>query len=102
MRIFRWLMALLPLAAFVAPAQSATISNEDVHLQYDYSEFYAVTNNREFEVVVRGNPTSLPQPQFKARLMQLLGQAMRNTRTIPTTNPAVRTQHSNYRLVLVF
>jgi hypothetical protein len=102
MRIVATALAGCVLVSAAAPAPAATITNEDVHLQYDYSEFYAVANNREFEVVVRGNPTTLPQPQFEARLMQLLGQAMRTTRTIPTTNPAVRTQHSNYRLVLVF
>jgi hypothetical protein len=90
------------LLAPLAPVSAATITNEDVHIQYDYSEFYAVAGGKEFEVVVRGNPTTLPQPQFEAKLMQMLTQAMRTTRTIPTTNPAVRTQHPSYRLVLVF
>jgi hypothetical protein len=96
------LMGACAVAAIPQAAPAAIITNEEVHIQYDHSEFYAVAGGKEFEVVVRGNPTSVPQPQFEARLMQLLTQAMRSTRTLPTANPAVRTQHPSYRLVLVF
>ncbi len=89
-------------AAPSLPAAAAIITNEDVHLQYDYSEFYAVAGGKEFEVVLRGNPTNVPQAQFEAKLMQLLTQAMRTTNTRPTATPTVRTRHPNYRLVLVF
>lgn len=102
MRILPLLAAGLLLSAPIVGARAAIITNEDVHLQYDYSEFYAVAGGKEFEVVVRGNPTSVPQPQFEARLMQLLTQSMRSSDTHPTTSPAVRTRSPNYRLVLVF
>ena len=84
------------------PAPAAIITNEDVHLQYDYSEFYAIAGNREFEVVVRGNPTNVPQEQFEARLMQILAQAFRTTRTLPVTHPVTPGVRPHYRLVLVF
>jgi len=84
------------------PVPGATITNEDVHIQYDYSEFYAIAGGKEFEVVVRGNPTNLPQPEFEARLMQVLAQAFRTTRTIPVNHPVAPGARPHYRLVLAF
>lgn len=102
MRILPLALSAVLAASILVPARAAIITNEDVHLQYDYSEFYAIAGNREFEVVVRGNPTTMPQAQFEAKLLQLLTQAMRTTRTIPVTAPVTPGVRPHYRLVLVF
>lgn len=98
-------VALLAIVATAIPclASAAIISNEEVHIQYDYHEFFAAADGKEFKVVVRGNPTSLPQAEFEQRLMQVLQKNLTvGPRTTFTTTPANTTARPDYHLALVF
>lgn len=96
------LSALAVLAALALPgaASAATITDEYVFHQYDPGEVRAMTQDRDFPVVVIGNPTTAPQTVFESRLMQILRQDLQGLRTRPTTMPVA--DNWGYRLVLMF
>ncbi len=102
----RWQTASVILAALCALAGCAgagAIAGTDYAPQYDYGEFYAVTNNRTFRVIVSGNPfPDIPQDQMERRLLPVM-QANKPqpnltfTYAVPAEEP-----HPDYRVVLVF
>jgi hypothetical protein len=80
----------LLLLAACASSSSPVVGGTDYAPQYDFSEFYAATNNKTFRVVVAGNPFPQMAPQeMQQRLLPVM-QANR-----PRPRP-------DYRLVLVF
>ena len=81
MRPFRVALAML-LTALVgactgglAPVNvsGVTLGGDNYAPQYDFSEFWAATDNRTFRVVFAGNPfPSLPVEQVKQRLLPVM------------------------------
>src|SRR5262245_58341789 len=71
--------------------------------QYSWSEFYAVTDGRNFQVIVSGNPfPALTEAEFKRRLLPVMqANKPRPTRTF-TYEPPPELPRPYYRLVLVF
>jgi hypothetical protein len=95
MRLARGIAAAL-FALIVAPAAglSAVIGGYYYAPQYDYREFFAATDGRQFQVVLAGNPFPGIDPAVVARDLLPMMQAAK-PRPALTTRP-------DYRLVLVF
>jgi len=84
-------------------AGSGVVSGTDYAPQYDFSEFYAATNGRTFQVIVAGNPfPGLAAAEVRQRLLPIM-QANKPpsdltfTYAVPPEPP-----HPHYRVVLVF
>ncbi len=52
--------ALLAVAAIPAAAYAAVIGGTYYAVQYDYREFFAATDGKNFQVVLRGIPSPAP------------------------------------------
>ena len=80
-----------------------TLGGDNYAPQYDFSEFWAATDNRPFRVVFAGNPfPSLPVEEVKQRLLPVMqANKPRPNLTFTYAQPAVE-QQPDYRLVLVF
>jgi hypothetical protein len=98
--------AALLAASLLAACSSSTspvIGGADYAPQYDFSEFYAATNNRTFRVIIAGNPfPQLSQPEMQRRLLPVMQAnrprpALTFTYDVPAELP-----RPDYRLVLVF
>lgn len=94
------LSSLLALAGCAGPRD---IAGADYLPEYDYSEFFWVTNNKTFRVVVYGNPfPDMPKAEMERRLLPVM-QANKPepnltfTYAVPAEEP-----RPDYRLVLVF
>lgn len=89
--------------AFAAPAGAATIGGMDYAVQYDFREFWAATDGRNFQVILEGNPFPALDPQTVAqRLLPVMQAAKpRPALTFTYDQPAERPR-PDYRLVLVF
>lgn len=84
-------------------ARTGVVSGTDFTPNYDFSEFYAVSNHRTFLAVVAGNPfPALPPEEMRQRLLPVM-QANRppSDLTFTYAAPAER-PHPFYRVVLVF
>jgi hypothetical protein len=89
---------LLPLAA-----QAAALGGVDFATQYDYREFYAATDNRNFLVVLEGNPYPGMDPSEVARrLLPVMQTAKPPPRLTFTYDKPAEPQRPDYRMVLVF
>jgi|GEM_PF-287488 len=91
-------------ATFATPAaDAATIGGVDYATQYDYREFFAVTDKRSFQVIIEGNPFPSLDPQTVARQLLPVMQAAKPQPALTFTydSPAERPR-PDYRLVLVF
>ncbi len=93
------LVALLP---DCAPG-TAMIGGADYAPEYDYGEFYAATDGRNFQVIVSGNPfPSMSEAEMKRRLLPVL-QANKPRPNLTFTYAAPPEKpRPDYRLVLVF
>ena len=102
MRTLPPLAALLLLAA-CASVSSPVVGGTDYAPQYDFSEFYAATNDKTFRVVVAGNPFPQIAPQeMQQRLLPVMqANRPRPRLTFPFAVPA-DLPRPDYRLVLVF
>lgn len=92
------------LAAALAPsADAATIGGVDYATQYDFREFFAVTDKRNFQVIIEGNPFPALDPQTVAQQLLPVMQAAKPQPALTFTyeSPAERPR-PDYRLVLVF
>lgn len=80
-----------------------TLGGDNYAPQYDFSEFWAATDNRTFRVVFAGNPfPALPVEEVKRRLLPVMqANKPRPNLTFTYAAPAEE-QHPDYRLVLVF
>lgn len=96
-------VTLLLAAAFPDPTPAATISSEDYAVQYDYDEFRAASDGRNFPVVIAGNAFPGLAAQDVARRLLPVMQA--NKPRPRLTFSYVRTEEAlrpDYRLALVF
>jgi hypothetical protein len=101
MRALVLLAGLLVLGACSAPAGS--IGGTDYAPQYDFSEFYAATNDRTFRVLVEGNPfPALTQDEMKRRLLPVMQANRPRPRLTFTYDVPAELPRPDYRLVLVF
>jgi hypothetical protein len=104
MRLLHRLLVLL-LGALALPGcvSSGTISGTYYDTAYDYSEFFAVTDGRNFQVIMAGAPfPNLPAEQVQDALLPVMQAAKpRPNLTFTYDKPPVP-QRPSYRLVLVF
>jgi len=71
--------------------------------QYDYGEFFAVTDGRNFQVVMAGSPfPAQPADEVRRRLLPVLQANKPRPNLTFTYRAPVETPRPNYRLVLVF
>jgi hypothetical protein len=96
-------VVLLAAALFSGCAQSGVIGGAYYAPQYDWSEFFAVTDGRNFQVIVSGNPyRSLTEAEIKRRLLPVMQASKPRPNLTFTYQPPPQTPHPNYRLVLIF
>ncbi len=71
--------------------------------QYDYGEFFAVTDGRYFQVIMAGSPfPSLPADEVNRRLLPVMQANKPRPNLTFTYAPPVEVPRPDYRLVLVF
>src|SRR5260221_3855087 len=95
--------ALLGLVGLPAAASAAVIGGAYYATQYDFSEFFAATDGRNFQVILAGNAFPGQDPGAVARdLLPVMQVAKpRPALTFTYDDPAERPR-PYYRLVLVF
>jgi hypothetical protein len=95
--------ALLGLAALPTAASAAVIGGSYYATQYDFAEFFAATDGRNFQVIMVGNPFPGTDPNTVARgLLPVMQAAKPRPALTFTYDAAVEMPHPWYRLVLVF
>lgn len=96
--------ALLVAACLLSGCTANTgIAGTDYAPEYDFSEFYAATNGRTFQVVVSGNPfPHLSQDEMKRRLLPVMQANRPQPRLTFTYDVPAEEPHPDYRLMLVF
>jgi hypothetical protein len=71
--------------------------------EYDYSEFYALTNGKTFQVIVSGNPfPNIPQEEMERRLLPVMQANHPQPELTFTYDAPAEEPHPDYQLVLVF
>jgi hypothetical protein len=99
------LLALLTLSACNSPSPSsaAVIGGTYYAVQYDFAEFFAATDGRNFQVILVGNPFPGTDPNTVARDLLPVMQAAKPRPALTFTYDApVERPSPYYRLVLVF
>jgi hypothetical protein len=94
-----------PLVALVIAscAASGTIGGADYDPAYDYAEFFAVTDGRNFKVVMAGAPfPNLPAAAVQRALLPVMQAAKPRPNLIFTYADPPEPPHPYYRMVLVF
>jgi hypothetical protein len=104
MRPFRKIViALAAAAAIPVVAHAATLGGNYYAIQYDYRDFYAATDNKNFRVALLGNPfPSLEMGEVARRLLPVMQANKPPPRLTFTYDVPVEPQHPDYRLMLVF
>lgn len=86
-----------------APGTAATIGGMDYAVQYDFREFWAATDGRNFQVILEGNPFPHLDPAQVARQLLPVMQAAKPRPALTFTyDQPVERPRPDYRLVLVF
>jgi hypothetical protein len=94
---------LLGLIAFPLSVSAAVIGGAYYAPQYDYREFFAATDGRNFQVILAGNPFPGIDPNLVARDLLPLMQAAKPRPALTFTYDApLERPQPNYRLVLIF
>ena len=94
---------LLALAALPAAASAAVIGGTYYATQYDFSEFFAATDGRNFQVILAGNAFPGQDPNMVARdLLPVMQAAKPRPALTFTYQPPPEQPHPYYRLVLIF
>jgi len=97
---------LLPLAALsllACDAGGGVIGGTDYAPEYDYGEFFAVTDGRNFQVIMAGSPfPNLPAAEVDRRLLPIMQASKPRPNLTFTYAPPPEPTHPDYRLVLVF
>lgn len=84
-------------------AASGTIGGAYYDPAYDYGEFFAVTDGRNFQVIMAGAPfPGLPANQVQRALLPVMQAAKPRPNLTFTYVPPPEPTHPNYRMVLVF
>ncbi|HYD04869.1 MAG TPA: hypothetical protein VEC60_04045 [Reyranella sp.] len=99
----RTLVLLALLLGGCGATTSPVVGGVDYAPQYDFSEFYAVTDGRTFRVIVAGNPfPQLPQAETQRRLLPVMQANRPRPRLTFTYDQPAELPRPDYRLVLVF
>lgn len=102
----RWkskIAALLGLVGLSASAVAATIGGTYYAPQYDFREFFAAADGRNFQVVLGGNPFPGRDPAAVAReLLPVLQVAKPRPALTFTYDPPAEKPRPDYRLMLIF
>lgn len=95
---------LLAVAALPAAVYAATIGGTYYAVQYDYREFFAATDGKNFQVVLLGNPfPGTADPAVVARdLLPMMQAAKPMPRLTFTYETPAEKPRPDYRLMLVF
>jgi hypothetical protein len=94
---------LLALAALPAVASAAVIGGTYYATQYDFREFFAATDGRNFQVILAGNAFPGLDPNSVARDLLPAMQAGKPRPALTFTyDPPPEQPHPYYRLVLIF
>jgi hypothetical protein len=95
--------ALFGLAALPVAAAAAVIGGTYYAPQYDFGEFFAATDHRNFQVILAGNPFPGVDPNTVANALLQAMQASKPRPALTFTYDApVERRRPDYRLVLVF
>jgi hypothetical protein len=98
MRLVKWLLILI-----LPGCASGTIGGAYYDPAYDYSEFFAATDGRNFQVIMAGAPfPNLPPNQVQRALLPIMQAAKPRPNLTFTYAPPPEPTSPNYRLVLVF
>lgn len=97
-------LAVILLALFAgANVRAQTVGGADYAPQYDFSEFWAVTDGRLFRVLYAGNPfPALPQQEVMRQLLPVMQANKPRPALTFTYEPPPEPLLPDYRLVLVF
>jgi len=96
-------IALLGLVGVSTAASAAVIGGTYYAPQYDYREFFAATDGRDFQVILAGNPLPGFDPNTVARdLLPIMQAAKPMPRLTFTYDIPAEKPRPDYRLVLVF
>jgi len=96
------LLGLLALPA-CSPSSAAVIGGTYYAVQYDFAEFFAATDHRNFQVILVGNPFPSMDANTVARDLLPVMQAAKPRPALTFTYDApVERPRPDYRLVLVF
>lgn len=99
----RIVAAVLAVAAIPAAAYGAVIGGTYYAVQYDYREFFAATDGKNFQVVLQGNPFPGTDPAVVARdLLPMMQAAKPMPRLTFTYESPPEPPRPDYRLMLVF
>jgi hypothetical protein len=97
------LVSLLASVALAGCAASGTIGGAYYDPAYDYGEFFAVTDGRNFQVVMAGAPfPSLPAAEVTRALLPVMQAAKPRPNLTFTYADPPEPPHPYYRMVLVF
>jgi len=95
--------AVLGLVGLPVAASAAVIGGTYYATQYDYREFFAATDGRNFQVILAGNAFPGIDPNAVARDLLPVMQAAKPRPALTFTYDApVERPHPYYRLVLIF
>jgi hypothetical protein len=100
----RPISAFLLATALVGGCQSSgIIGGADYDPAYDYGEFFAATDGRNFQVIMAGTPfPTLPADEVKRRLLPVMQAAKLRPNLTFTYAAPPEPLHPDYRMVLVF
>jgi hypothetical protein len=103
MRFKTKLAVLLGLLLVPVGASAAVIGGYYYYPQYDWAEFFAATDGRNFQVILAGNPFPGVDPNTAARaLLPVLQDAKPRPALTFTYDAPVERPRPYYRLVLIF
>jgi len=94
--------ALLGLLAFRPLPYAAIIGGTYYAVQYDYREFFAATDGRNFQVILAGNPSPASTQHGGARSLPAMQAAKPRPALTFTYDAPVERPRPDYRLVLIF
>ncbi len=104
MRSIKKIAAVMALAVGLPVlAHAATLGGPYYATQYDYREFYSVADNKNFRVILLGNPfPNMAMPEVARRLLPVMQANKPPPRVTFTYDALAEEQHPDYRLMLVF
>jgi hypothetical protein len=100
-----WKMAAALATAVGIPVVShaAILGGSYYAIQYDYREFYAISDNKPFRVELIGNPyPNLPMEEVARRLLPVMQTQKPPPNLTFTYDAPTERPHPDYRLMLVF
>jgi hypothetical protein len=101
--VVRRLFLLLGFILSACESGPGTIGGAYYATAYDFSEFYRVTNDKTFRVIVAGNPFPALKPEeMRRRLLPVMQANRPRPRLTFTYDAPDEEQRPDYRMVLVF